>query len=196
MPGWFFTFALMGAWLSEHGLSNRALRGWALFSSAVLATLVGVAALQASTVQPFGLMAAGLGVSDPTLEAVGWHDLNKAALLTKPPSFVVSTKWSDAAKIALVLGPKVPVFVFSNDPRGWAFMDESEKFIGRDAVIVTRAAELGSTLVAAKPYFTALGQPQFAPLGRLGRAEIQLVLIPANGLTRGLPSPYPNATGW
>ena len=136
MPGWFFTFALMGAWLSEHGISNRALRGWALLSSAVLAALVGVAALQASTDQPFGLVAAGLGVSDPTVEAVDWHDLNKAALLSKPPSFVVSTKWSDAAKIALVLGPKVPVFVFSNDPRGWAFLDESEKFIGRDAVIV------------------------------------------------------------
>jgi 4-amino-4-deoxy-L-arabinose transferase-like glycosyltransferase len=196
MPGWFFMFALMGAWLSEYGSSDRALRRWALLSCAVLAGVVGVAALQASTLRPFGPVAAGLGVSDPTLEAADWHELNKAALLSKPLSFVISTKWSDAAKIALVLGPRVPVFVFSPDPRGWAFLDESENFIGRDGVIVTRTPDLDLTLVAAKPYFTALGQPQFSPVGRIGRAEIQLALIPANGLTRALPSPYPNATGW
>jgi len=196
MPGWFFTFALMGAWITESGISNVTLRRWALFSSTFLAAIVGVVALQASTGQPLGMLTSGHGVADPTLEAVDWRDLNRAALFGKAPSFIVSTKWSDAGKIALALGPKIPVFVLSNDPRGWAFLDESEKFIGRDGLILSRAAELESTLGAANPYFAALGQPQFYTLGLPGRAAIQLALIPANGLTRRFPSPYPNATGW
>ena len=195
MPGWFFAFALMGAWLDKSGFLDGALRRCAFLSSALLAALAAVTILQSSTGWPLVTLTAGAGLPDPTLDGFEWRDLSKAPIFDKPPSFVVSTKWSDAGKIAIALGPKVPVFVFSKDPRGWAFLDESDKFIGRDAVIVTRTTDLDLTLVAAKPYFTALGQPQFTTVGQLGRAEIQLALVPARGLTRGLPSPYPNATG-
>jgi hypothetical protein len=157
---------------------------------------MGVAVLLAATGQPFGILGAGRIMKDPTLETIDWHELNNAASLRKTPSFVIATKWSDAGKIALALGPNVPVFVLSHDPRGWAFLDDSEKFIGGNGVIVTQAAQLDSTLAAANPYFAALEQPQFYRLGRPGRAEIQLALITAHGLTRGLPSPYPNAAGW
>ena len=100
-----------------------------------------------------------------------------------------------AGKIALAFGPRVPVFVLSNDPRGWAFLDDSESFIGRSGVIVTRAADAASIGAVAGPLFARLGQPQFYALGRLGRPEIKLALIPAAGLTRSLPMPYPGATG-
>jgi 4-amino-4-deoxy-L-arabinose transferase-like glycosyltransferase len=196
MPGWFFAFPLMGAWLAKSGISSSALHRWALVSGAALAAIMGVAVLLASTGQPFGILRAGRIMKDPTLETIDWHDLNNAASFGKIPSFVVATKWSDAGKIALALGPKVAVFVLSNDPRGWAFLDDSEKFIGMDGMIVARAAELGSTLTTAHPYFAGLEQPQFYTLGRSGRGEIQLALIAADGLTRGLPSPYPNAAGW
>ena len=131
MPGWFFTYALMGAWLNESGVSVGALRRWALLSSALLAAIAGVAVLQASTGWPLLALTAASNLPDPTLEALEWRDLRKAPIFDEAPSFVVSTKWSDAGKIALALGPEVPVFVLSNDPRGWAFVDESEKFIGR-----------------------------------------------------------------
>ena len=196
MPGWFFTYALMGGWVNESGFSVGALRRWALLSSALLAAIAGVAVLQTSTGWPLLTLLARSSLPDPTLDAFEWRKLSEAPIFEQAPSFVVSTKWSDAGKIALALGPQVPVFVLSNDPRGWAFSDESEKFIGRNGMIVVRAAELDSALVAVNPYFAALDQPQFAALGRLGRAEIQLALIPAHGLTRGVPSPYPNAGGW
>ena len=64
---------------------------------------------------------------DPTLEGFEWRGLTKAPIFKEPPRFVISTKWSDAGKIALALGPQIPVFVLSNDPRGWAFLDESAK---------------------------------------------------------------------
>lgn len=195
MPGWFFAFALMGAWVDELGVSLGTLRRWAFFSSALLAAIAGVAVLEASTGWPWAFLTARSRVADPMLEAFDWRDLTKAPVFEQPPRFVISTKWSDAGKIALALGPQIPVFVLSNDPRGWAFLDESESFVGQNGVIVTRAGDVASTLAAASPLFARLGEPQDYTLGRSGRPEIKLALIPASGLTRPLPMPYPGAAG-
>jgi hypothetical protein len=129
------------------------------------------------------------------LEAFDWRDLKKAPIFEEAPSFIISVKWSDAGKIALAFGPQIPVFVLSSDPRGWAFADESGRFVGQSGVIVAPAADVSSAVAVAGPMFTRLGEPQFYKLGRLGRPEIQLALIPAVGLTRSLPMPYPGATG-
>jgi Dolichyl-phosphate-mannose-protein mannosyltransferase len=195
MPGWFFAFALMGVWLKQFGVSAGALRRWAVVSSVLLAAIAGAAILQASTGWPWLALTAGAGFADPMLEAFEWRELRQAPIFDQAPSFVIATKWSDAGKIALALGPQTPVFVLSNDPRGWAFLDDSASFVGRSGVIVTPAADLESVLGVAGPYFAALGQPQYQTLGRRGRAEVSLALIPADGLTRGLPMFYPGATG-
>jgi hypothetical protein len=129
------------------------------------------------------------------LETFEWRQLRTAPILLQSPGFIVATRWSDAGKIALALGPKSPVFVLSNDPRGFAFLDGSANFVGRNGVIVTPAADLKSSLAGAAPFFAALGEPQIIALGRGGRADVQLALIPANGLTQRLPMPYPGATG-
>ncbi len=195
MPGWFFAFPLLGAWVDQVGVSIGALRRWALASSALLAAIAGTAVVDASTGWPWTVLANGSRSSDALLESFDWRDLAKAPVFDSPPSFIISTKWSDAGKIALAFGPRVPVFVLSNDPRGWAFLNDSERFIGRSGVIVTRAADAASVGAVAGPLFARLGQPQFYALGRLGRPEIKLALIPAGGLTRSLPMSYPGATG-
>ena len=195
MPGWFFAFALMGAWVDELGVSVSALRRCAFLVSALLAAIAGVAVVQASTGWPWVILTAGSRFPDPMLEGFEWRDLKKAPIFDQAPSFVISTKWSDAGKIALGLGPQIPVFALSNDPRGWAFVDESERYLGQNGVIVTLAAEVAPTLAVARPLFAELGQPQLYALGRRGRPEISLALIPARGLTRRLPMPYPNAAG-
>lgn len=195
MPGWFFAFALMGAWIDELGVSVSALRRCAFLASALLAAIGGVAAVQASTGWPWAILTADSRFADPMLEAFDWRDLKNAPIFDQAPSFVISTKWSDAGKIALTLGPQIPVFVLSDDPRGWAFLDESERYIGRNGVIVAPAAELAPTLAVARPLFAELRQPQLYALGRRGRREITLALIPARGLTHRLPMPYPSAAG-
>ncbi len=166
MPGWFFAFPLLGAWVEEFGVSVVALRRWALVSSALLVAIAGAAAVQASTGWPLASLTARSGFADPMLEAFAWRDLTKAPIFEGTPSFIISTKWSDAAKIALAFGPRIPVFVLSNDPRGWAFMDESANFVGRRGVIVTPAADTASTIAAARPLFAGLGQPKLYTLGR------------------------------
>jgi Dolichyl-phosphate-mannose-protein mannosyltransferase len=195
MPGWFFAFPLMGAWVEEFGVSRRALRCAAFVSSALLAVIASVAVVQVSTGWPLAIFAARSHLTDPTLEAFDWQDLANAPIFDEPPRFVISTKWSDAGKIALALGPHVPVFVLSNDPRGWAFQDESRSFVGQSGVIVTPAADAVSTSAVVRPLFASLGQPRLYDLGRSGRSEIKLALIPATGLTRGLTMPYAGAAG-
>jgi 4-amino-4-deoxy-L-arabinose transferase-like glycosyltransferase len=195
MPGWFFAFALIGAWVDDLGVSIGTLRRWAFFSSVLLVAIAGLVILQASTGWPWVVLAARSHLADPTLEALEWRGLTKAPAFEQPPRFVISTKWSDAGKIALALGPQIPVFVLSNDPRGWAFLEESGSFVGQSGVIVTSAGDVASTLAVARTLFARLGQPQLYTLGRHGRPEIKLALIPASGLTRRLPIPYPSATG-
>jgi hypothetical protein len=153
----------------------------------MLAVITAVAILQASTGWPWSLLAAQSHLADATLEGFEWRDLKKVPVFDQAPSFVTSTKWSDAEKIALALGPQVPTFVLSNDPRGWAFLDDSARFVGQSGVIVTRAAEVASTLAVVGPLFGRLGQPQLYTLGHRGRPEIELALIQAAGLTRRLP---------
>jgi hypothetical protein len=195
MPGWFFAFPLMGAWVEELGVSGRVLRWAAFLSSALLAVITSVAVVQVSTGWPLTILTARSRFADPTLEAFDWQDLAKAPIFDAPPHFVISTKWSDAGKIALALGPHVPVFVLSSDPRGWAFLDESGSFVGQNGIIVTPATDVASASAVARPFFDSLGQPQLYALGRDGRSEIKLALIPATGLTRGLPMPYAGSAG-
>jgi 4-amino-4-deoxy-L-arabinose transferase-like glycosyltransferase len=195
MPGWFFAFPLLGAWVDQLGVSVGALRRWAFVSTALLAAVAAAAVVQASTGWPWVILGARSHVADPMLEAFEWRDLTKAPIFDPVPSFIISTKWSDAGKIALAFGPRIPVFVLSNDPRGWAFLDESGSFVGQEGVIVTPAADAASTVAVAAPLFAGLGQPQFYALSRHGRPEIKLALIAAAGLTRRLPMPYPGATG-
>src|SRR5580693_1061966 len=195
MPGWFFTFPLMGAWVEELGVSARTLRRAAFLSLGLLVATAGVAVVQVTNGWPLAILTAQSNLVDPTLEAFEWRDLAKAPIFDEPPRFVISTKWSDAGKIALALGPRIPVFVLSNDPRGWAFLDESGSFVGQNGVIVTPAAEAESTMAVAHPLFASLGQPELYELGRRSRPEIKFALIPAAGLTRRLPMPYAGAAG-
>jgi 4-amino-4-deoxy-L-arabinose transferase-like glycosyltransferase len=193
MPGWFFTFALIGLWAEERAISTSALRRWAVVSAALLAGIAGLAAAQASTGWPLGSLAKRFGAADPLLESFEWTALTNAPIFSNPPNFAIATKWSDAGKIALALGPDVPVFVLSDDPRGWAFLHTSEGFLGKDGVIITPAKDAARVIAAGEGLFARLGPPQIYQLGRQGRAEVDLALIPAINLTRGLPMPYPSA---
>ena len=196
MPGWFFAYPLMGAWVAARRTSPLILRRWALASSALLAAIIGVVVVEAWTGFPLRLLPSLAAKGDPTLEAFDWSDLRQAPLLRPPPPpFVLSTSWRDAGKIALALGPGVPVYVASLDPRGFAFIDDGRRFLGRDGVMIARAADLENAKLAARLAFKETGEPQTFTLTRLGAAAVDLVLIPGKVLTAELPIPYPGAPG-
>ena len=195
MPGWFFAFALMGVWVSESGFSDRRLRRWAFVSAGVLAAVAALFAVQTATGWPLRLLANPKGVTDPRLEAFDWGGLRDAPAIRSTPAYVLAAKWSDAGKIALALGPGVPVFVVSDDPRGWAFVGGGDGLLGRDGVLVARASELAVAQAEAAPLSRSLGAPQALALTRHGQTAIELQLVPVHGLTRRLPLPYPGAPG-
>ena len=194
MPGWFFVFALMGAWADDRGIADRTLRRWALASVGLLAAAVAVVSIDVATGWPSRLFL-GPGAADATLEAFAWTDLRDAPALRPAPAFVLADKWSDAGKIALALGPGVPVFVVSDDPRGWAFVAGRDGLVGRDGVLIARESERARAEGEAAPLARSLGPPQDFALLRNGEPAIDLVLIPVHGLTRQLPLPYPGAPG-
>jgi hypothetical protein len=185
MPGWFFLYPLLGEWLARAGYGRRT----AGAASAFLAAL----ALLTVTQTRFGWIEriAGDPLPDPTLELLDWGLLRDAPGLNPRPAFVAATKWWEAGKVGVALGPDVPVFVFSDDPRGVAFLDRGEDFVGRDGVIVTERRRLADVEGPLAAYFTRLGPPEPLALGRGGLAEEELVIVPAYGLTHAFPVPYP-----
>ncbi len=195
MPGWFFVFALAGAWVDERGIADATLRRWALASAGLLAAVAALVSVQAATGWPLRLLPLRAGATDPTLEAFGWGGLRDAPAMRPPPAFVLAAKWSDAGKIALALGPKVPVFVVSGDPRGWAFVADGGDLRGRDGVLAARASDLALAEAEAAPLARSLGAPQPFALMRSGQTAVALALVPVHGLTRRLPLPYPRAAG-
>ncbi len=196
MPGWFFAYPLLGAWIDERAASAAALRRWAILSCGMLAAAAALFALQGATGFPLRLLPLRPGVADPTLEAFSWSGLRSAPLLDPPPAFVLSTHWSDAGKIALALGPGVPVFVISDDPRGWAYARDGGALIGRDGVLVARPAEAPLARATAATLSSGeIGKTRFSTLMRNGAPAVELALVPVHGLTRRLPLPYPGAPG-
>ncbi len=191
MPGWLFAYPLAGAWLAARA-SVYARRIWAIGAAAALALVAAIAVAEARTGFLLSL-APSLAGADPSIESLSWSKLRQSPLLAAPPrpAFVVATKWTEAGKIGQALGPQVPVLVFSNDPRGFAFLDDPQSFVGEDAIIVVAKKRLAESLAAVVPYFAALGEPQFMSLGRDGRDEIDLALVPARRLLRPYPLPYP-----
>ena len=190
MPGWLFAFPLMGAWLDEKVVSDLSLSRGAAISTGLLAGLVALAAVQAATGSPLSLLPS---IPDPTLETMDWRGLRDAPIMQPPPAFVVATRWSDAGKIAMAMGPSVPVYVMSWDPRGWAFVPGGDANLGRDGVIVTRAGDFPIVRGVLEPLFAKLGEPRALTLTRNGEPAAPLTLVPAVGLTRPLPLPYPPA---
>ena len=195
MPGWFFAFPLLGAWLVESWPRRFNLRAFATASTALFALIVVALASHAATGWIAKLLPPRPGMIDPTLEALSWRAIASSPLLSAggeaAPAFVVSTKWSEAGKIALALGPRMPVIVYSDDPRGMAFLDNSAAFVGKDAVIIVPQNRLSSVATTFQPFFASLGESQPVALGRGGMDEIDLALVPAHGLIRPFPLPYP-----
>ena len=191
MPGWFFAYPLMGAWLVEPWAHRLDLKRWAIGTAALMAALAALGVWQSATGGLSRLIGGAQTSGDPTLEALPWTKLADAPALLPRPDFVVTRKWWEAGKVGVALGRDVPLFVFSNDPRGVAFLDDSARFIGRDAVIVVPGAQAEEAQAQLKDYFERFDPPQFVALGRDGRDEVRLALIPAHVLTRAFPVPYP-----
>ena len=193
MPGWFFAFPLLGAWFAAGGAPWLRPRTWSVLSGATFAAFVLVVVSHSSsgwirrvwpTLSPAG---------DPTLEGLSWAPLRTTPpFLGQPPDFIVAAGWVDGAKPAAAFDGSIPVLVFSDDPRQFAFSHQSRvRSSARTPSIVLGAARSERDLPLLAPFFAQLGAPETLWLGRGPLAEVPLVAVRATDLLRPYPMPYP-----
>ena len=87
----------------------------------------------------------------------------------------------------------MPIFVFSDDPRGIAFLDDSARFVGRDARSSSPSAtSCRQSQAQLQRYFESLGPAAIRRASAAAAAtKVELAIVPARGLTRAFPVPYP-----
>ena len=191
MPGWLFVYPLLGAWLARPQAAAINLRAWGdRGGGAARGARRRRGRPGGDRLRDAATAARRRGRSDARDARLG-----RAARLRRPirdAAFVVATKWMDGGKVGLALGPGKPLFVFSDDPRGLALLADSADFVGLDgAIVVAMGQDAKQTEKRLAPYFASFGAPQLVTLRRAGRDEIALAVIPAHGLTRAFPLPYP-----
>ena len=194
MPGWFFAFPLLGAWLGEPWA--RALRPQALGDR--LGGVDGARSRPSLFRKPRRVGSRASSGCPPARPTRRWKRSTGAQLARGAGAAARSrlrrrdeNGWRPA-RSRVALGPRRPVLVFSDDPRGMAFLDDSARFVGRERSSSFPQHRLEQTLAQLAAYFAGFDPPQSFALGRGGRDEIALALVPAHGLTRAFPVPYPH----
>jgi hypothetical protein len=195
MPGWFFVFPLLGAWLAQGGVPWLRPRVWSLVSGIAFALLIGGVVSHASSGWGRRVWPSVFAAGDPTLESFSWGELRATPPFAgHQPDFIVAPRWMDGAKLAAAFEGSIPVLVFSNDPRQFAFSHDVGDYLHKDAMIVLGAAGADRELLGLAPYFASLDVPETVWLGRAGMKEVPLVVVRATGLVRPYPMPYPART--
>jgi hypothetical protein len=192
MPGWLLLYPVLGAYLAGAAAQGWP-RRWALASSAALVGLVLILVGHAATGQG-RLWFPGLLVKDPTLEALEWRplrdELKARGLLDRQQLFVVVPHWITAGKIDQALGGALPVMVFGDDQRHFAFRYDPTLFLGRNALIIGRADQIEEDAEALGAYFERIEElPPFA-FGRSGMREVEVRILLAHRLRIPLPLAY------
>ncbi|PTM61521.1 ArnT family glycosyltransferase [Phreatobacter oligotrophus] len=184
MPGWFFLFPLLGGWMVANPDASPSPRAWAKWCAGLAVALsLGIGAIGAT-----GLLTR-LGVppqADPTLDAFDWKALRPvlAARGVGPRSgpVVVALTWNEGGKVDLAVGDAADVMVIGPDPRGFMFRQVPRAYQGADVLIVAQAGTFARQRATLERQFAVLGEPERLSIGRGGRGEIDLVIVPARGL--------------
>jgi 4-amino-4-deoxy-L-arabinose transferase-like glycosyltransferase len=160
MPGWVFTFPLMGeAWAGMAKRWPKLVYGGPIASAAVLLCVVVVLEVQIAD-GAVGRAAPGLfAPNDPTLALLQWDALGSALasrkLIDADTPAVAASNWIEAGKIALVIGRRIPVLCLCDDPREFAYLHDPQAFVGKNMIIV------GGTTIVAGARDPALLRPRF-----------------------------------
>jgi len=191
MPGWLFLFPLIGAWLAAASEAGKAWpRRWAIISAAILIVVGGLALDEAAVGWLGPAFPKQFKKGDPTAEAIEWVGLKDSLAkqgLIRPGEFIVAVKWNEAGKIDEALQGAEPVYVFSSDPREFAFRGDPQALVGHDALIIGRPDAVKGHLADVGRYFQSTTAVQPIAVGRGGRDEIDLAIVRAHDLLR----PYP-----
>jgi hypothetical protein len=204
MPGYLLLFLPLGDTVyrtlgSGGNVSRRVCRFW-LAATLVIAPLgMAVAVSHVATGWlkdgPRWLADSLAGDRDGTLECVDLTALMPAfrerGLLGRPDLFVFSEWWFRAGKVDYALGGRLPVLALSStDPRSFAFFDSTERWVGKDGILVSTRPHLAEVTSRYGDFFDRIEPLGTVPVGRDGRHEATLYLYRGVALKRPYPLPY------
>ncbi len=200
MPGYLLLFLPLGDTLDRRLRQGSVFHRWALGATVALSLLgMAVATSHAATGWlkdgPRWLSEALAGDKDPTLECIDFTALERAfaerGLLARHDVFVFSDWWFRAGKVEYALKGRLPVLALHpTDPRSFAFFDRTERWLGKDGILVTTKTSVKEVMDHYGSYFariSALGQVE---VGRRGRNEMTLYLYRCEDLKRPYPRRY------
>jgi 4-amino-4-deoxy-L-arabinose transferase-like glycosyltransferase len=138
-PGYLMLFPLLGAWLVDRRWIPRAARWSGGFVVAALLLVVAETRL-------------GLVPGDPLAQLRDWTSLGDGLAARGLP--IAAANWSDAGKIGVGLGPEIPIFCLSADPREFRFATTPPT--GGDVLIVAPRLSLAQMQTAYGGRFAAI----------------------------------------
>lgn len=200
MPGYLLLFLPLGESVNRALRQGRASYRWGLGATAALSLLfMTVVTSHVATGWlkdgPGWLARALAGEKDPTLECVDFTALESAfaerGLLDRRDIFVFSDWWFRAGKVDYGLRGKLPVLALSpTDPRSFAFFDQTERWLGKDGILVTTKTSVREVMAHYGAYFARISPLGPVEVGRRGRHELTLYLYRCEDLKHSYPLPY------
>jgi hypothetical protein len=199
MPGYLLLFLPLGDRVHRALAQGRA--GWrrglwatAALSLALTTLVVGHVATGWLKEGPDWLARALAGDKDPTIECIDFTALERAfaerGLLGRRDIFVFSDWWFRAGKVDYALRGALPVLALSpTDPRSFAFFDRTERWVGKDGILVTTKTT-SEAIAHYGDYFARISPLGPVEVGRRGRDELTLYLYRGENLLRPYPLPY------
>ncbi|MEX1087781.1 MAG: glycosyltransferase family 39 protein [Phycisphaeraceae bacterium] len=201
-PGYLVLFLALGATvhhlLQRRGPWRRAVQWW--LSLSIVFTLAAIAMLTSHaatgwwrSVGPQWLSTKAGESSDPTLESLDYTPL-RAALTARdrlrPDLFYVTNRWFQSGKVAYELQGQHAVFCFSPDARSWAFITDSSRWLGRDAVLIGTDGFLHDPRGELGGYFESITPIGHVAVTRGPYVEITLRLYYCKRLKKPYANPY------
>jgi len=199
MPGYLLLFLPLGETIDRRLRQPSAAYRWGLGATAVVSILTMTVVI---THEATGWLKDGPAVlaqrlqgdNDPTFECIDFTALEAAfaerGLLGQKNVFVFSDWWHRAGKVDYGLKGKLPVLALNwNDPRNFAFFDRTERWLGKDGILVTTKTH-DEALIHYGRYFAHISALGEVIVGRRGRHELTLYLYRCETLQRPYPLPY------
>lgn len=179
MAGWLFAFPLLGDALArwEAGYA-RVIRILTVLSYVLVLSVAAIAATQVS----YGWVGRFVSLpKDPSLDLFDWKQLQPALVERglKQGDFVATGHWIEAGKVNYALGGRVPVLCLCEDARHFRYLHDQRDYVGANAFIVSRDANLVASL--ARQFESAEPLPDIV-LTRAGEPVVTLKVVRATRL--------------
>lgn len=193
--GYLMLFPLLGAAVAarmERG--SRATKRWLTASVTSFAVLIALLGSAAATGWLGRLPGEIAKVDAQTADLLDWVEL-RAALgdrgLPPPGGFVAAPSWIQAGKVAVGVGPRLPVICLCADPHHFRYAVVDTEFLGRDAVLAVKVKAGDNPVERFSPYFQSLEPITVVPITRDGRVAMEVALFRGVGFRRVFPTDQP-----